>query len=417
MSGEIFATEKWEKVQSPGTLWFDDAAPPWHLLGQHVTGRGDKTLREWVEQDLGDMTYIRQPNFTIIPVLGEDGQVQHRLAPTGRYSVQMVTTGGEFVGYVDTDVDSKFYIALPGDIADMTQQALDKLGEIAPDVYGQIDLEIMGYLGKSSEIIVPPTSVDWQSYDLADYVEHYERTSVANRFFMTFRLPPIDVLGDRYNLYMVVLVPMDRSGAIQVAVTVVRVVCANTWRIVVDQQNLEKGFKLGHRDGVLSAFQQGIIDVLTDNDKLRHRTLQQLTRFASFRLVESDYETLIAQVFPEPQEPGYTPDAGIASTRARKHELAVTRHNDTLDYLRAAWYEPETFFIGGWDNLAARDLKHTPYHAFNNFTAVLTHARGAGDMVTARQAIGGGERVDLAAKAAQIIEDYIIEHDLFPVIW
>lgn len=152
--------------------------------------------------------------------------------------------------------------------------------------------------------LLDPLSQEWG-------VETVGALGRGERIFATLRVGSEEIKGDEVQEFFLLNENKDGTGGINLTYTTVRVVCANTLRIALSQEDVvniqhttDVADKLGFEASVLGAMK-----------KIRSSALETIRKLAETTITDKQAEEVFAAAFPMPKKPrafrfhGATPDA------------------------------------------------------------------------------------------------------------
>lgn len=196
----------------------------------------------------------------------------------------------------------------------------------------------------------------------------------GRKMFLTWNLPNFDVVeGDTITLYGSVMFGFDNLFSSRLNILTQRILCENTWRMALAEENAEKGKNRG-RGNVYSGkhVNKGLLNELGEWMGYIHKNAEiQTNQLKSFFgklhqtpiVHEQQAKDLIYQTWPNPQPvPDYYPDA----LREKKQEK-IDVEAERVEKIRNG-VETEYF-----SNNPAHPNEETYYRLFNAGTYYFNH--------------------------------------------
>lgn len=221
-----------------------------------------------------------------------------------------------------------------------------------------------------------------------------------HRFFMVFELPETKMIGgDEYRKYLVVLTAHDGSMARRYLWSAVRVVCANTWSLALDEafDARRAARKAGQPNDVMRTVRH--TKGASERIKSAIEQLQVAKKF--FDAFDIRAEEMLATAFPnkewqslkETLIPIHVDDDGESSKRA------ITRAENAREVLQTEYDAPDI-----------ANIKGTAWGALQSVIAYDQHARTSRNtqktLPQERTFLRSVEGSDIITKAQAILSEY-----------
>lgn len=151
----------------------------------------------------------------------------------------------------------------------------------------------------------------------------------GSTFFVTSRLPAIDVKGDEVEMYLGAVAPLDGVHAASTERWPLRVVCANTLRMA--QERSADRYRVIHDELALERMGAWLAEMYERAVNETELVREALTVLADVSALETDVEAVLRAAYPTPPEVRRdAPDYVVAERAKRRDQLAarVVRYRD-----------------------------------------------------------------------------------------
>lgn len=178
-------------------------------------------------------------------------------------------------------------------------------------------------------------------------------------FFITTKLPTIDVCGDEVARYLGVTSPLDGKSALSAEEWPLRVVCANTLRAA--QAAAKVAYRVVHNEDALDylgAWIKDAYDVARQNAENLKRVFEIL---AKARVNDATAKKNFARVYPSPEPPTKTAPDAVMANRIARYEAERQR----IDRFRG---EAFALFDGKGKGMTSLAANHTAWGWVNAVT-------------------------------------------------
>jgi len=187
-------------------------------------------------------------------------------------------------------------------------------------------------------------------------------------FFITTKLPAINVKGDEVERYLGVTSPLDGVTALSAEEWPLRVVCANTLRAA--QAGAFVSFHLPHRGDALQEIGEWLALSYRKAEDNADRLKAAFEKLAAFRVKTWQAKTGFEHVYPLPPAPGKEGLAEVIAKRAKRYEEDAAR----VHRLRRASLE---LFEGAGTGMRVPAADHTAWGFVHAVAEIEDYRRGS----------------------------------------
>lgn len=220
---------------------------------------------------------------------------------------------------------------------------------------------------------------------------------VADRFWIATKQQPLEVRGDRIELYVTTYISMSQDSTINVNLTPVRVVCANTWR--ASEFTKHGKIKIMHSEHAVGQLRGAIQNAYLGLPEGIQGLQDWLEALADTRVSTADVQALAEYVYVLPTEPSKNTWGKMS------HESKIIeweRQSAVIKAKRTALLEGFSGGQIGFDTTPG-ELHGTAYLAFQGVTEIASHHTG-------RNILRGqleGTRADEVARAEKWLTKFV----------
>lgn len=331
-----------DQAEDGRTAFVAVGQPAWHRLGQLEMDATGLTIEDALEK-----SYCKGWNVHKVPIFG---QRQDKGGMAGR-TIQFVDSEGEQAIY-GTVRTSPWTGELEG---------LGTVGKL----WTPIQNEEVAELG------------DLLMQEAGAHVHTMGALEGGRKVFMSFKLPKSMQVGgeDAHDLYLVIALAHDGTGAVQFIVTVVRVVCRNTLDMAL--RNAKRKWSVRHTGDVQTKLEE-VRSALELTNKYVTAFEKKAEAMLKDPFSDEEMEKLLKELIPDPK-----------SEKEGWVQRAAGQRNTIMSLFRTA----ETCEFG-------RGTKWAAYNAVAEYTDWL---RPGSDERKAREALGIGVNVQYKPKALALL--------------
>lgn len=182
---------------------------------------------------------------------------------------------------------------------------------------------VFGVVSPDYELITPQDACAIYDERVAQPIETLGALGKGETFFITTRLPKIDVRGDEVENYLLLYAPMDGRHAASVEDVPVRVVCRNTLNLA--QSLATQVCRVVHDTGAkvrLGEWLQGVYEEAVSRVELITEAFEVM---ASARLANEAVTAVLEATYRLPAAPRQDAPASVLTERARRWEQQASR--------------------------------------------------------------------------------------------
>jgi len=255
---------------------------------------------------------------------------------------------------------------------------------------------VFGVVKSDYELIEPQEICEIFDSSTKLHVETMGCLGAGELFFLTTKLPGINVKGDKVDVYLLWVSPYNGYAAIEVRVTPVRTVCRNT--LITARAASTEFYRIVHNKDARKRLQVWTTGIVQRSQR-RAETLEQAFKmFAQYQPSQKVVPAILTQVYPDPKPINEVPD----------DEVMVKRQNE-FDYQSRAQDQfrqmVQELFNGrgtGMDNKACRG---TGWGLYNSITELENFRRSGTDIARAKGVLFG-PRASTMERAYDVIYEY-----------
>lgn len=192
----------------------------------------------------------------------------------------------------------------------------------------------------------------------------------GERFFLTTKLPKMDIAGDPVENYIVVAARWSGGTALHVRATPVRVVCQNT--LIASRSAATAEYSIRNVVGVEENLRK-TVKVMYKEAKQKVDALKQL--FGIWATTKIDKPTLadvLFKVYPDPDEPEVKSVDGVSSSQERWYQYHTERREKDRNLVAELFNGASA----GYDDCPA--IRGTAWGLYNAFTEYENYRTGRG---------------------------------------
>lgn len=228
------------------------------------------------------------------------------------------------------------------------------------------------------------------------HVETLGAIDSGRSFFLTTKLPTVNISGDPVDNYIVITNTWSGGTAMRVRATPVRVVCQNT--LMASRSAATAEYAIRNVAGIESNLRK-TIKVMYKEAKQKVDALRQLFEiWASKKVAKPDLANLLFSVYPNPEPPDPRSVDGVTAMQERWYQYHVERRERD----RNAVSELFGGMMTGYD---APAVHGTVWGLYNAFTEYENYRRGRSDEGRSLDILQGC-RADKMEEAFIVLQDY-----------
>jgi phage/plasmid-like protein (TIGR03299 family) len=249
-------------------------------------------------------------------------------------------------------------------------------GREVPDNFATVRADTgdpLGVVGDRYSVVQNREAFSFLDGLLQDGIMKYESAGALRGgriIWILARMPSVDTIaeGDQTCRYLLWKTAHDGSAALEVLPTAVRVVCANTLRLALD--NRQNGISFRHT-GDMKAKLNAARVILSQFDKRFTLYSEQARHLAETKWTDEKAREYIAALFPEVKEFG-------RSRSIRENKVAQVRANmrnerNSLRSIKGSWWQLFNAVTESVDHDSRKGLK-TAAHRENHFLSTIDGA-------------------------------------------
>jgi hypothetical protein len=249
---------------------------------------------------------------------------------------------------------------------------------------------VFGIAGPEYVLVTPRDVAELWDASVGQAVETMGALSKGELFFVTAKLPTIDVKGDEVENYMGLISPMDAMRAASVEVFPVRVVCTNTLNLA--QSLATEVYKVVHDEHVKDRLASWLTQVY-DEAVLKVQVVQEAFDILAGRKVKApEVAEVLLAAYPEPNIP--SPNAPEDVMKERLHRWEGKR--DRIIRRREA---ARGLFEGDGTGMNTAATKGTSYGLYNAIAETEDWSRTVADIDSVTESLLIGPRAVVKRRA------------------
>lgn len=216
----------------------------------------------------------------------------------------------------------------------------------------------------------------------------------GSTFFITSKLPSVDVRGDEVEMYLGAVAPTDGLRGASCEIWPLRVVCANT--LGVAQQRATASYKVVHDSSALERMGAWLADMYREAAQSTAVLKEAFEVLAGYKVTRSAEKHILMAAYPDPAPRKVNAPAEVMAVRAKDLQYVIDRQIK----LRAKATE---LFKGAGTGAEMESAQGTGWGLYNAIVEVEDYRRGwnGGGLEAQRVAESAlfGERADAKARA------------------
>lgn len=165
----------------------------------------------------------------------------------------------------------------------------------------ETDKTVLGIVSDRYRIIQNVDAFDFTDNIIGDGVTYETAGSLCGKkkIWLLARMPETSILGDKVEPYMVFSNSFDGKGAIQVALTPIRVVCNNTLNLALN--TAKRGWSTKHVGDLKGKMEEAKMCLQLANDYMNELSFEA-ERLANKKLMREQIDEILTEMFPTTED-------------------------------------------------------------------------------------------------------------------
>lgn len=194
--------------------------------------------------------------------------------------------------------------------------------------------EPLGVVGKNYNILPNREAFDFLEDIVGTGKAQFETAGLYGgaKSFITLKTEGMEILGDNYTPYILLLNSFDGSGSVRAMYTNVRVFCSNCLNRAI--RNAENRISIRHSNSLPARMEQAK-GLLTSQKNYLTEFKKEAEQFALLPYSEEEYKGLVNELFPYNEEDSET--VKVRAEAQRQQALIAYNQDDLQNFNGSAW--------------------------------------------------------------------------------